>query len=262
MMTPDAKPLPLQSTTRTATILTFGATPYVALPTVPATCVPWPWQSFESLSPNTDMPCTTRPPKSLCPAYTPLSSTYASTVPTVLPGLSPYSVVVKVPSTGRSRESTRSSPQLGDAAACAVAVAACSVTGWSYSTYATSACARANASASSDRRPATAENRPAGAGPSPRACAIVATACRSARKEGCDASALRPRSSAASASAFSAAPADLNTTMKAWSWSAAPPATAPSPPPSSPPPPTSAPRSPSASTRRLNRRRRHGAPRS
>ncbi len=44
-MTPESVPLPVQSSTRTATRLTSWATPYVSPPTVPATWVPWPWQS-------------------------------------------------------------------------------------------------------------------------------------------------------------------------------------------------------------------------
>src|SRR5262245_32505029 len=37
--------LPLQSNTRTATMLTFLATPYALPPSTPATAVPWPKQS-------------------------------------------------------------------------------------------------------------------------------------------------------------------------------------------------------------------------
>ena len=44
-MTPELEPLPLQSSTRTATRRTSWATPYVSPPTVPATWVPWPLQS-------------------------------------------------------------------------------------------------------------------------------------------------------------------------------------------------------------------------
>src|SRR5687768_15608820 len=43
--TVDRLPEPPQSSTRTATSVTFLATPYVDPPTVPATCVPWPLQS-------------------------------------------------------------------------------------------------------------------------------------------------------------------------------------------------------------------------
>ena len=43
-------PLPAQLSTRTPTIRTPLATPYCDPPTVPATCVPCPWQSVESLS--------------------------------------------------------------------------------------------------------------------------------------------------------------------------------------------------------------------
>ena len=45
-ITPLMVPEPLQSRTRTATRSTFLATPYVVPPTIPATCVPWPWQSW------------------------------------------------------------------------------------------------------------------------------------------------------------------------------------------------------------------------
>src|SRR5687767_10230815 len=44
-MTPDQEPDPAQSSTRTGTSVTCLATPHVVPPTVPATCVPWPWQS-------------------------------------------------------------------------------------------------------------------------------------------------------------------------------------------------------------------------
>ncbi len=43
--TPDEVPSPLQPSTRTATMSAPGATPYLLPATVPATCVPWPWQS-------------------------------------------------------------------------------------------------------------------------------------------------------------------------------------------------------------------------
>jgi len=45
-MTPEVSPLPPQSSVRTATSATAGATPYAAPPIVPATCVPCPAQSF------------------------------------------------------------------------------------------------------------------------------------------------------------------------------------------------------------------------
>ena len=44
-MTPEVEPLPVQLRTRTGTSVTASATPYVALPIVPATWVPCPLQS-------------------------------------------------------------------------------------------------------------------------------------------------------------------------------------------------------------------------
>src|SRR5262245_58819585 len=43
--TPASVPEPWQSSTRTACSVTPFARPHVLPPTVPATCVPWPWQS-------------------------------------------------------------------------------------------------------------------------------------------------------------------------------------------------------------------------
>ena len=45
VMIPDVEPEPLQLSTRTARSFTFLAMPHWAPPIVPATCVPWPWQS-------------------------------------------------------------------------------------------------------------------------------------------------------------------------------------------------------------------------
>ena len=72
--TSDELPFPEQSSTRTATIRAPLATPYVAPPTVPATCVPCPWQSV-AVPPDVtkSMPATARPPKSTCDWLTPVS---------------------------------------------------------------------------------------------------------------------------------------------------------------------------------------------
>src|SRR5690349_17651875 len=60
----EYEPAPVQSSTRTATRLTALATPYVLPPTVPATCVPWPLQSFATASLSTkSYPLLARPPK-------------------------------------------------------------------------------------------------------------------------------------------------------------------------------------------------------
>ena len=48
-MTPAFEPEPEQLSTRTAWSVTCLATPYVVPPVVPATCVPWPLQSFVPL---------------------------------------------------------------------------------------------------------------------------------------------------------------------------------------------------------------------
>jgi hypothetical protein len=45
-MTPEVKPEPLQLSTRTTRSIALFATPYVEPPMVPATCVPWPLQSW------------------------------------------------------------------------------------------------------------------------------------------------------------------------------------------------------------------------
>ena len=45
-MTPEFEPEPEQLSTRTGWSVTPFATPYVLPPMVPATCVPWPLQSF------------------------------------------------------------------------------------------------------------------------------------------------------------------------------------------------------------------------
>src|SRR5262249_39113506 len=46
LITPAFVPLPLQSSTRTATSFTALASPTVEPPTVPETCVPWPLQAW------------------------------------------------------------------------------------------------------------------------------------------------------------------------------------------------------------------------
>jgi hypothetical protein len=69
-------PEPEQLSTRTPTICTPLATPYASPPTVPATCVPWPLQSFASLSLSTaSRPLTARPSKSSWVTRTPVSMT-------------------------------------------------------------------------------------------------------------------------------------------------------------------------------------------
>jgi hypothetical protein len=75
-MMPVVEPLPVHPSTRTATSWAVFATPNRVPPIVPATCVPWPWQSVESLSLLTkSRPCTARPPKSECVVRIPVSST-------------------------------------------------------------------------------------------------------------------------------------------------------------------------------------------
>ena len=61
-------PEPVQSSTRTGTMLTPFATPYVVPPTVPATCVPWPLQSVGVgvVVDEVVAAAPARPPKSLC----------------------------------------------------------------------------------------------------------------------------------------------------------------------------------------------------
>jgi hypothetical protein len=94
-MTPDHVPLPEQLRTRTATMFTLFATPYVEPPMLPATCVPWPLQSFPFRpSPTVSVPTEARPPNSPWLARIPVSITYAVT-PT------PESVYVYVPLRGK-----------------------------------------------------------------------------------------------------------------------------------------------------------------
>src|ERR1700754_2416119 len=79
--TPSVVPEPLQSSTRTATICTSLASPYVEPPMVPDTCVPWPLQSVASLSLSTaSKPDVARPPHSGWVLSTPVSMMYACTL--------------------------------------------------------------------------------------------------------------------------------------------------------------------------------------
>src|SRR4051812_23835854 len=104
-MTPAVLPLPAQSSTRTATSRTPGATPYWLPPMVPATCVPWPLQS-SALPPSTSStPDMARPPKSVWPNVMPVSMTYAVTP-------APVAVCAYRPSRGVERWSIRSRPQV------------------------------------------------------------------------------------------------------------------------------------------------------
>ncbi len=63
-MTCELVPLPLQLSTRTPTSCTPLATPNEEPPTVPATCVPWPWQSSAEPPSMASNPLVARPPKS------------------------------------------------------------------------------------------------------------------------------------------------------------------------------------------------------
>lgn len=72
--TPAVVPEPLLFSTRTPTILAFLATPCAVPATVPATCVPWPLPSCDTLSLSTaSKPLKARPPKSLWLMRTPVS---------------------------------------------------------------------------------------------------------------------------------------------------------------------------------------------
>ena len=105
-ITCDHVPLPWQSSTRTATSETLFATPYVALPTVPATCVPWPSQSLASVSLSMkSYPLEARPPKFVCVRRTPVSMMYAFTP-------APVALYAYALSSGRFRWSIRSRPQV------------------------------------------------------------------------------------------------------------------------------------------------------
>src|SRR5262245_39345086 len=101
----DVVPEPWQFSTRTATMLTFLATPYVEPPIVPATWVPWPWQSSAGPPSIASNPLVARPPNSWCVTRTPVSITYAVTP-------LPLAVYEYEPSTGRERWSIRSRPQV------------------------------------------------------------------------------------------------------------------------------------------------------
>ena len=84
-MTPELVPEPLQLSTRTATSVTALATPYVAPPTVPDTCVPCPLQSWPFCpSPMASYPTPARPPKSVCDVLMPVSMMYACTFDAVV----------------------------------------------------------------------------------------------------------------------------------------------------------------------------------
>src|SRR6266545_1156290 len=79
-ITPEVVPEPVQSRTRTANRRAFFATPQVAPPTVPDTCVPWPLQSFVPLPSFTAVKAPeARPPKSTCVVRMPVSMMYAFT---------------------------------------------------------------------------------------------------------------------------------------------------------------------------------------
>ena len=73
-ITPEFVPEPWQFSTRTACSVTCLATPYVVPPVVPATCVPWPLQSFVPCpSPTKSAPLPTRPVNCWCVARIPVS---------------------------------------------------------------------------------------------------------------------------------------------------------------------------------------------
>ena len=73
-ITPEFDPEPWQLRTRTACSVTCLATPYVVPPVVPATCVPWPLQSFVPCpSPTKSAPLPTRPVNCWCVARIPVS---------------------------------------------------------------------------------------------------------------------------------------------------------------------------------------------
>ena len=69
--------MPAQSSTFTGTIDTPFATPHVVPPIVPATWVPWPWQSFAPVpSPkSTANDDVTRPANWVCVMRNPVSMT-------------------------------------------------------------------------------------------------------------------------------------------------------------------------------------------
>ena len=74
-ITPDQEPEPLHDSTRTGTISADFATPHVAPATVPATCVPCPWQSSVPTPSLIDVnPVVTRPVKSTWADMTPVST--------------------------------------------------------------------------------------------------------------------------------------------------------------------------------------------
>src|SRR5207247_1867775 len=78
--TPEFVPEPWQLRTRTACSVTDLATPYVVPPVVPATCVPWPLQSFVPFpSPTKSAPLPIRPENCWCVARMPVSTMYAFT---------------------------------------------------------------------------------------------------------------------------------------------------------------------------------------
>src|SRR5829696_697806 len=77
---PVNEPEPEQLSTLTATRRVVFATPYWLPPMVPATWVPWPWQSVLLPSPTVLVPQTARPPNVVCVVRMPVSMTYPVTV--------------------------------------------------------------------------------------------------------------------------------------------------------------------------------------
>ena len=74
-------PEPPSFSTRTATSFTSLATPNVVPPTVPATCVPWPWPSSAGVPTLTaSKPSVTRPPSAGWSRSMPVSMMYACTL--------------------------------------------------------------------------------------------------------------------------------------------------------------------------------------
>ena len=74
----DVRPSPAQLSTRTPCSDTPLATPYVAPPTIPATCVPCPWQS-SPVRPNASYTLSARPSKSAVSVQIPVSMMYTFT---------------------------------------------------------------------------------------------------------------------------------------------------------------------------------------
>src|SRR5262245_3251304 len=99
-------PLPAQLSTRTATSAAPLATPNALPPVVPATCVPWPWQSSAVPPSIASKPLVARPPKSVWVNRMPVSRMYACTFDAVVGNV--YEL-----SSGRFRWSMRSNPHDG-----------------------------------------------------------------------------------------------------------------------------------------------------